>query len=99
MKISPKFLFGVAVVVIGVILLFEQAGIFPLFSKYFWLIFSKFWPLILIFLGAKLLISKNHVPGIALFLLGVVFAFLKCPISALVLCFSFLSSNPSCTAK
>ncbi len=73
MKISPRFVFGVAVVVIGVILLFEQAGIFPLFSKYFWLVIAKFWPLILVFLGAKLLIERNSVPGLILLLLGVVF--------------------------
>lgn len=73
MKNNSRFLFGVLVVVIGITLLFEQAGIFPIFSKYIWFSVSRFWPLILIFLGAKLLISKNDIPGIILLLVGVAF--------------------------
>lgn len=73
MKISPRFLFGIFVVIVGLLLLFEQSGIFPLFSKYIWVFFSKFWPLILLAVGAKLLIEKNITPGFILLLLGVVF--------------------------
>lgn len=73
MKINPKFLFGVLVVIVGVILLFEQAGVFPLFSKYIWMFFTKLWPLILIAFGAKLLIGRNIFPGFILLLLGIVF--------------------------
>lgn len=73
MKINPKFLFGILVVVIGIVLLFEQAGVFPLFSKYLWSFFLKLWPLILIAVGARLLIVRNLFPGFVLLLLGVVF--------------------------
>ncbi len=73
MKNRSRFLFGVIVVVLGIILLFEQAGIMPYFSKYIWIGFAKFWPLVLIFLGAKLLINRNDIPGILLLLLGVAF--------------------------
>ena len=73
MKMSPKFLFGILVVLIGIVLLFEQAGIFPLFSKYIWVFFAKLWPLILIAFGAKLLILRNTSPGFVLLLLGVAF--------------------------
>jgi len=73
MKINPKFLFGILVVVVGVVLLFEQAGVFPLFSKYIWAFFAKLWPLILIAFGAKLLIARNIFPGFLLLLLGITF--------------------------
>ena len=73
MKINPKFLFGILVVVVGVVLLFEQAGVFPMFSKYIWMFFAKLWPLILVAVGAKLLILRNMFPGFVLLLLGVVF--------------------------
>lgn len=72
-KLEPRFLFGVLIVMVGIILLFEQAGILPMFSKYMWMVISKLWPLILIFLGAKMLLSKNNIPGIILLLLGVAF--------------------------
>ncbi len=72
-KIEPKFLFGVLIVMVGMILLFEQAGILPMFSKYMWMVIAKLWPLILVFLGAKMLLSKNNIPGIIFLLLGVAF--------------------------
>lgn len=72
-KIQPKFLFGVLVVIIGIVLLFEQAGILPLFSKYVWLLLNRLWPLIFVFLGVKMLLDKNRIPGIILLLLGVSF--------------------------
>lgn len=70
MKINSKFVFGVVIVVVGMLLLFEQAGIFPQLSRYVWLGISKLWPVVLIFFGAKFLISRNDIPGIVLLLLG-----------------------------
>ncbi len=73
MKISSRFLFGILVVVVGIVLLFEQAGLFPRFSEYIWVFIAKLWPLILVVLGAKLLIVRNTFPGFLLLLLGVAF--------------------------
>ncbi len=73
MKMNSKFLFGVIVIFLGVLLLLEQTSIFPAFSRIIWSVIWKFWPLILIFLGAKFLTQRNNVPGIILLLLGVAF--------------------------
>jgi predicted membrane protein len=73
MKMNNKFLFGVIVIFVGILLLLEQASIFPEFSRMIWSGIWKFWPLILIFLGAKFLSERNNVPGIILLLLGVAF--------------------------
>ncbi len=70
---NNKFVFGVIVIFIGMLLLLEQASIFPAFSRLVWSSIWKFWPLILIFLGAKFLTERNNVPGIILLLLGVAF--------------------------
>ncbi len=73
MKMNNKFVFGVIVIFFGILLLLEQASIFPSFSRMIWSGIWKFWPLILIFLGAKFLTERNNVPGIILLLLGVAF--------------------------
>ena len=73
MKLNTRFLFGVIVIFFGLLLLLEEANIFPSFSRMFWSSIWKFWPLILIFLGSKFLAEKNNVPGIILLLLGVAF--------------------------
>ena len=73
MKLNTRFLFGVIVIFFGLLLLLEEANIFPSFSRMFWSSIWKFWPLILILLGSKFLAEKNNVPGIILLLLGVAF--------------------------
>lgn len=73
MKDNGKFFFGVIVILIGLLLLLEQANIFPPLAKYLWEFVALFWPLILIFFGAKLLINRNNVPGIILLVLGLAF--------------------------
>lgn len=68
-----RFIFGLLVIIIGLVLLLEQANIFPPISNYFWELFSIFWPLILIYFGSKLLREKKYTSGIVLLLLGLVF--------------------------
>lgn len=72
-NMDPKFLFGVLIVLFGIVLLFEQTGIIPRLSRYFWAVVGDLWPLILIFWGAKLLLDKNSLPGMILLFLGVSF--------------------------
>lgn len=70
MKINTKFLLGVTVIVLGILLLLEQTAVIPSISRLIWEGIWKFWPLILIFLGTKLLTERNDIPGIFLLLLG-----------------------------
>ena len=73
MKKEARFLLGVFVILAGILLLLEQASIITSFSRIVWDILSTFWPLVLIFLGTKLLLDKSYTPGIILFVLGVSF--------------------------
>ena len=71
MRINGRFVFGVIIIFIGGLLLLEQTSILPSISHLLWEGLWKFWPLILIFVGARLLIQRNDTPGIILLLLGV----------------------------
>lgn len=73
MKINSRFIFGVFVILFGLLLLLEEASLIPSISRLFWAGIWKFWPLILIFLGARFLAQKNDTAGIVLLLLGVTF--------------------------
>lgn len=73
MKLSSRFIFGIIVIFLGILLLLEQATLFPSISSMIWTYIWKFWPLILIFFGAKLLIDRANFPGFILLILGVVF--------------------------
>jgi predicted membrane protein len=73
MKNSSKFVLGVILIVLGILFLVDQVGLFNTFNISFWNIFWTFWPLILIFLGVKVLVDGNSNRGIILLVLGVVF--------------------------
>lgn len=73
MKNMTKTIFGVFLVLIGITFLFETTGLLLPFGLNIWKIISLFWPLLLIFLGIKVLMDKNTTPGIILLLLGTVF--------------------------
>jgi predicted membrane protein len=70
MKKETRFLLGVLVIVFGILLLLEQTSIISQFSSILGEILTRFWPLVLIFFGTKLLISKTYIPGIILFIIG-----------------------------
>ncbi len=71
MKNSSKFILGVILIVLGTLFLIEQTGILG-FSLPVWDIVWTFWPLVVIFFGAKLLTQGNHSGGLVLLVLGVV---------------------------
>ena len=72
MKNSTRFILGVILIIFGILFLIEQTGIFGIHIPV-WDVIWTFWPLILIFLGAKLLIQGNYSGGLILLVLGVVF--------------------------
>jgi predicted membrane protein len=72
MKNSTRFILGVILITLGILFLIEQTGVFG-FAIPIWDIVWTFWPLILVFIGAKLLAQGNYSGGLALLLLGVVF--------------------------
>lgn len=72
MKNSSKFILGVILIALGILFLIEQTGILG-FSIPVWDILWTFWPLILIFFGAKLLVQGNHTGGLVVLVLGAVF--------------------------
>ena len=59
MKISNKMIFGVILVVIGLLLFIDRTGVL---TFNFWSSIWTFWPLILVFLGIKLFF-ENKIPG------------------------------------
>jgi len=73
MKNSSKFILGAILILVGIVLLIDQTGFLGRYSISLWSFISKFWPLILIFLGAKLLVDGNNSGGFVLLLLGTVF--------------------------
>jgi len=68
-----RYLLGILVITIGISLLLEGLGIIPSFGSYIWHILTKLWPLLFIFFGLNLLISKNTTSGIIFILLGISF--------------------------
>ncbi len=73
MKNSSRFILGVLLIFLGVIFLVEQTGFFGRFGISLWKLIWTFWPLILIFFGAKLLTEGNNNGGMIMLVLGVVF--------------------------
>ena len=71
MKKESRFLLGVFIILVGILLLLEQTLVIPNFSSMIFTILTKFWPLLFLFFGSKLLIQKSYTPGIILFILGV----------------------------
>lgn len=71
MKVTGRFILGVTIIFVGGLLLLEQTSILPSISHLLWESLWRFWPLILIFVGARLLIQRNDIPGIILLLVGV----------------------------
>ena len=69
---SLKIIFGIVLVLIGLLLLIDRLGIVFPYNIDVWSIIGTFWPLILIFIGGKLLIERNTTGGIILFILGCV---------------------------
>lgn len=74
-KDQKRYFFGILIVLIGVFLFIRQLGIFPSLGNNLWTLFTKFWPLLLLFLGVKLYISNNRVIGSITLLLSVSFLF------------------------
>jgi predicted membrane protein len=72
MQNSTRFLFGVILIFLGILFLIEQTGFFVAFGFSLWRFVWMFWPLILIFLGAKLLAERNTSGGFVLLILGTV---------------------------
>ena len=56
-----RYFFGILVVLIGIFLFIKQLGIFPTLGNNLWALFTKFWPLLLLFLGVKLYISDKGI--------------------------------------
>jgi predicted membrane protein len=73
MQGSTRFILGVILILLGVLFLIEQTGYFGTFGLNLWSFIWTFWPLILIFLGAKLLAERNNTGGFILLILGTVF--------------------------
>jgi len=73
MRNSSRFVLGVILITLGILFLVEQTGFFGRFSISIWNLVWTFWPLILIFLGSRLLIERNTNGGLILLILGVVF--------------------------
>ena len=73
MRNSSRFVLGVILITLGILFLVEQTGFFGRFSISIWQLVWTFWPLILIFLGSRLLIERNTNGGLILLILGVVF--------------------------
>lgn len=73
MRNSSRFILGVILITLGILFLIEQTGFFGRFSISIWSLVWTFWPLILIFLGTRLLIERNTNGGLILLVLGVVF--------------------------
>ncbi|PKN02726.1 hypothetical protein CVU76_01680 [Candidatus Dojkabacteria bacterium HGW-Dojkabacteria-1] len=73
MRNSSRFILGVILITLGILFLIEQTGFFGRFSISIWNLVWTFWPLILIFLGTRLLIERNTNGGLILLVLGVVF--------------------------
>ena len=73
MKNSSRFILGVILITLGILFLIEQTGFLGRFSISIWQLVWTFWPLVLIFLGSRLLIERNTNSGLILLILGVVF--------------------------
>ncbi|MFA5622721.1 MAG: DUF5668 domain-containing protein [Candidatus Dojkabacteria bacterium] len=72
MKNSTRFIFGVILIVLGILFLAEQIGMFGTFTVSLWSFIWTFWPLLLILLGSKLLIDGNSNGGLILLVVGAV---------------------------
>jgi predicted membrane protein len=72
MKNSSRFILGVLLIFLGILFLIGEISLFGI-SIPVWGIIETFWPLILIFFGAKLLAQGSNGSGIALLVLGVTF--------------------------
>jgi len=73
MKNSSKFILGVILILVGILFLIEQTGFLGRYSISIWSFIWTFWPLVLIFSGAKLLVEGNNSGGFVLLILGAVF--------------------------
>jgi predicted membrane protein len=74
MKNNNRFVFGVVLLVLGVLFLIDQLNIFANFDISVWRVINIAWPLLLIYLGTNLLIrERKSTGGIILIVLGVLF--------------------------
>lgn len=72
MKTKSRFTLGIILIVVGIVFLITEIGIFDIYLP-IGTIINTFWPLILIFFGARLLSDGNNGGGIVLLVLGVTF--------------------------
>lgn len=71
---NNRFVFGVVLLVLGVLFLIDQLNIFTNFDISIWKVIGIAWPLVLIYLGTNLLIKeRKNTGGIILIVLGVLF--------------------------
>ena len=74
MKNNNRFLFGVILLVLGVLFLIDQLNIFASFDISIWKVINVVWPLVLIYLGTNLVLKeRKNTGGIILIVLGVLF--------------------------
>lgn len=70
---NNKVFWGVLLIVLGVLFLVDQMGIFDPWHISVWTLIWKLWPLILIFLAVRLLLQQNFTGGVILLVFGTVF--------------------------
>ncbi|MCA9392026.1 hypothetical protein KC614_02365 [candidate division WWE3 bacterium] len=68
---SNRNLIGIIVIIVGVMLLFDQIGITQGFSIGY--IFSTFWPLFIIWIGVSALMNRRTNVGLFFLLIGILF--------------------------
>ena len=74
MKNNNRFVFGVILLVLGVLFLIDQLNIFANFDISVWKVISIVWPLVLVYLGTNIILrERKSTGGIILIVLGILF--------------------------
>ncbi len=73
MKNDSRFFWGVLLLLVGLLFLADTTGFFRYVNFNAWYIIGTFWPLILVFLGIRVLLNNNITAATVLIVLGLVF--------------------------